>query len=387
MPDIVQRELERRIAQGILARDPGQLRVARALDRLAADLQDYSPQPTSGWRRLLAGNGKRQAPRGLYIHGGVGRGKSMLMDLFFEEASTELKRRVHFHAFMQDVHGRIHAIRQQQRTGHVWDDADPIAMVAERIASESHLLCFDEFQVTDIADAMILGRLFEALFRNGVVVVATSNTAPGDLYLNGLNRNVFLPFIALIEERLETIAIEDGRDYRQDRLKGERVYLTPLDQKAGEDFGRLWSKLTDGERGEPASLPVLGRQVRIPLAARGSARFSFADLCGAPLGAADYSAIAEAFHTIFIEDVPRLPRERHNEARRFITLIDTLYENGNRLVISAEAQPEDIYIGGEGGGAFARTASRLNEMQSSGYWERAFAMQGSPSPIRLAGAK
>jgi len=370
MSDIVQRELDRRIREGVLAPDPEQIRVAAALDRLAEQLRSYTPRPEQGWRRLL-GNGRPKAPRGLYIHGGVGRGKTMLVDLFHQLAPTRAKRRAHFHEFMRDVHARIRAIRQQQRTGHVWEDADPIRMAAEQIAAESHLLCFDEFQVTDIADAMILGRLFEALLANGVVIVATSNTAPSDLYRDGLNRGAFAPFIALIEDRVDTILMDGQRDYRQNRLKGRRVYVSPLGEAAREEVGRLWTALTDTEKGEPATLTVLGRTLRVPEASRGVARFSFADLCGAPLGAADYLAIAEAFHTVFVTDVPRLSRDRHDQARRFVNLIDTLYEKGTRLVMSAESAPEEIYVAGEGDAAFARAASRLSEMQSSDYWDGA----------------
>ena len=372
MPDSVLAELERRVRQGALADDPAQRRVAERLDRLARDLDGYAARPAAaGWRKLLSGNEHRKMPRGLYIHGDVGRGKTMLMDLFHAAAPVKLKRRAHFHVFMRDVHARIHAIRQQQRSGHVWDDADPIAMVADQVAAEAHLLCFDEFQVTDIADAMILGRLFEAFLRNGIVIVATSNTRPADLYLGGLNRDAFLPFIALIEQRLDVLAIDDGRDYRRDRLKGERVYLTPLDEGTRKEIDRLWKALTDSEAGSPTTLMVAGRTLAVPQALKGVARFDFAGLCSKPLGASDYLAIAEAFHTVIVENVPKLSRERHNEARRFITLIDTLYDGAVRLIVSAEALPEDIYPEGEGGVAFQRTVSRLNEMQSADYWERA----------------
>ncbi|MGE0214061.1 MAG: cell division protein ZapE [Parvibaculaceae bacterium] len=371
MSDSVLAELERRVRQGALADDPAQRQVASRLDRLAHELKGYAARPASaGWRKLLAGNDQRKAPRGLYIHGGVGRGKTMLMDLFHAKTSVRLKQRAHFHAFMRDVHARIHGIRQQQRTGHVWEDADPIAMVAEQIASEAHLLCFDEFQVTDIADAMILGRLFEAFLRNGIVVVATSNTRPADLYLGGLNRDAFLPFIALIEARFDILGIDDGRDYRRDRLRGERVYITPSGESARQEIDRFWKALTDSECGAPATLAVAGRTIAVPQALKGVARFDFSDLCSKPLGAGDYLAVAEAFRTVILENVPKLSRERHNEARRFMTLIDTLYDGAVRLILSAEAAPEDIYPEGQGDAAFRRAVSRLNEMQSADYWER-----------------
>lgn len=364
----VSSKVERLVGEGLLAPDDGQARVAAALDRLAEELGAQPTQPAQGWRRLLGGNGRRKPVRGLYIHGEVGRGKTMLMDLFHAGVAGASKRRSHFHAFMQDVHARIHKVRQLQKSGHLWDDADPIALVAEDVATESRLLCFDEFQVTDIADAMILGRLFEALFRHGVVVVATSNTAPVDLYRNGLNRGVFLPFIALIEERLDTVEMDAGRDYRLDRVAGEETFLWPLDGRAEAAQQALWAKLTETARGEPQSLPVLGRTLTVPEAARGVARFPFAALCGEALGPADYLALAQSFHTLFVTGIPKLGRDRHNEARRFVTLIDTLYEKGVRLVATATTPAEEIYKAGEGDAAFQRTVSRLAEMRSEGYW-------------------
>lgn len=360
------------MAKGDVAHDQAQLAVAARLDRLSSELAGYRPQRQQPrWRRLLSGNGEAQpAPRGLYVWGDVGRGKTMLMDLFYANASIGKKRRVHFHSFMQEVHGRIHDIRQKQRRGEIWEDAKPLAMIAEAVAAEAHLLCFDEFQVTDIADAMILGRLFEALFANGVVVVATSNIPPRQLYRDGLNRQVFLPFIALIEERLEVVELASPKDYRTEQITAETFYVTPLGTAADREVDRLWRELTDGAKEESRALMVNGRKLDVPRAARGAARFTFAELCGRPLGPADYVALAEAFHTIVVEHVPRLTEARRDEARRLTTLVDTLYDRHVRVIVSAETPPECVYSGTRQAAEFSRTASRLSEMRSAAYWER-----------------
>ena len=362
----------RRVARGDFARDEAQMAVAERLDRLASELAGHRPRrPQPRWRKFLQGNGEpRQPPRGLYIWGDVGRGKTMLMDLFYDRAPVTNKRRVHFHSFMQEVHGRIHDIRQRQRRGEIWEDTNPLAMIAEAVAAEAHLLCFDEFQVTDIADAMILGRLFEALLANGVVVVATSNIRPSQLYRDGLNRQVFLPFISLIEERLEVLELATPEDYRTKEATAANLYVTPLGAAADGEVDRLWRKLTQGAKEESRALMVNGRRLDAPQTARGAARFTFAELCGRPLGPADYIALAEAFHTVIIEHVPRLSEARRDEARRLTILIDTLYDRHVRVIVSAETQPEGIYSGTRQAAEFARTASRLSEMRSAVYWDR-----------------
>lgn len=373
-------EYRRRVARDELAPDDAQLDLARRLDRLSEELSGYRPQAREPrWRRLLGAGNSRAAPRSLYVWGGVGRGKTMLMDLFHEHAPLKRKRRVHFHRFMQEVHESLHAIRQKQRSGHLWEDADPIALVCREIAEDAVLVCFDEFQVTDITDAMILGRLFEALFGTGLVIVATSNTPPRDLYRDGLNRNAFEPFIAMLEEKLDIVHLTSPRDYRLDRIAGESLYVTPLGPDAESQIERLWRELTSGSEARSHSLQVAGRTLEVTRSAGGVARFSFADLCERPLGARDYIAVAEAFHTVVLENVPHLPRAHHNAARRFSILIDTLYDRGIRLVVSAAAPPDEIYEGSGAGGEFARTVSRLHEMCSQDYWQGAREM-----PSRLA---
>ena len=283
-------EYRRRVAVDELAAEEPQLGVARRLDRLSGELSGYrSPARAPRWRRLLGNANGRPPPRGLYIWGGVGRGKTMLMDLFHETAPLTRKRRVHFHRFMQEVHQELYAIRQKQRSGLVWDDANPIGLVCQAVAEKATLLCFDEFQVTDITDAMILGRLFEALFDRGVVVVATSNTPPKDLYRDGLNRNAFLPFIAMLEAKLDVVHLTGPRDYRLDGISGETLYVTPLGPAADSQVEWLWRELTTGAEERPRTLHVAGRAVEAERTAGGVARFSFAELCERPLGAGDYT--------------------------------------------------------------------------------------------------
>jgi cell division protein ZapE len=289
----------------------------------------------------------------------------MLMDLFFETAPVEKKRRVHFHEFMLEVHDRLHRHRQEAAA-----EGEDVAVLADAIAADATLLCFDEFQVTNIADAMLLGRLFAALFDLGVVVVATSNVAPDELYAGGLQRERFLPFIDLLKERLDILALDGLMDYRLARLQGMRVYHQPLDAAASAALDEAFAQLTDGAAGEPATLTVQGRRLAVPRAAKGVARFRFADLCERPLGAADYIAIATHFHTVVLAEIPQMSRAQRNEARRFMTLIDALYEHKVNLVCSAAAAPDALYAEGDGAFEFRRTASRLMEMQSRDYLAR-----------------
>ena len=352
------------IARGELKPDTAQERAAAKLAALAKLLKSYRP----GRRFFLPAP---TPPRGLYLWGDVGRGKSMLMDLFFAEAKVARKRRIHFNEFMADAHAAIH--RERQRAGA----GDPIPPVARAIAERATLLCFDEFQVTDVADAMILGRLFEHLFERGVVIVATSNTPPARLYEGGLNRQLFLPFIEEIERRLEVFELDGEVDYRLHRIAGLSVYLTPLGREADAAMDAAWFKLTDRKRGAPQNLTILGRTLKVPQAAKGVARFDFSDLCSQPLAGADYLAVARAFHTVLIDHVPRLRPGRRDEARRFVLLIDTLYDEGVKLICSAEAPPEELYADGDGVDAFRRTVSRLHEMQSEEYLKRGHGIRGN----------
>ena len=344
------------IAQRSLESDPAQAAAAEKLDALGRSLEAYR----SGFSFF----GRKEIPRGLYIWGDVGRGKSMLMDLFFEEAAIAPKLRVHFNGFMVDVHARIHAERQRASSG------DPIPVVARAIAEKARLLCFDEFQVTDVADAMILGRLFEQFFASGIVIVATSNVAPDRLYEGGLNRQLFLPFIAEIKQRLEVVELNGPIDYRLQRISGLDVYLTPLSRQADAAMDAAWQMLTDGAKPKSQTLSVLGRCLEVPAAARGVARFDFADLCVEPLAAPDYLAIARDFHTVLIDHIPVMGENIHNVARRFVVLIDTLYDEGVKLICSAAAAPDELYPDGKGSDAFRRVASRLAEMQSEDYLRR-----------------
>lgn len=349
-----------------LSGDPDQEVCARALQDLHDALGSATGSRPGG---LLARLGlarrpepAEDAPQGIYIHGAVGRGKSMLMDLFFETAPVGRKRRVHFHAFMAEVHDRAH--RMRKRSG------DPIPNLAAQVAEEATLLCFDEFQVDNIADAMILGRLFEALLARGVTVVATSNTAPASLYHNGLQRERFLPFIDMLQERLQVLELAGGDDHRLARLRGRKVYHEPLDAAAAAELDRAFRDLTDLDRGTPDTVSVRGREVAVPEAARGVARFHFDDLCRKPLGAGDYLALAERFHTFVLSGVPAMRPEERNEARRFINLIDALYEARCNLVMSAATGPQHLYPRGLGADIFRRTTSRLIEMQAQDYIAR-----------------
>ena len=343
---------------GHLQPDPAQRAALARLEALRATLEAAPPPATGGLRGLLGRRKPAPGPGGIYLWGAVGRGKSMLMDLFAGAVQVPGKRRVHFHAFMQEVHAGMHAARQRGT-----DDA--LAPVAKTLTDGLRLLCLDEMQITDITDAMVVGRLFEMLFAAGVAVVTTSNRSPGDLYKNGLNRALFLPFIALIETRLEVIELRAATDYRQDRLTGRPVYFHPADGAARAAMDALWTDLTAGSPVAPLRLSVQGRVVDLPQAAAGVVRADFWELCGRPLGPADYLALAGAVRVLMIDDIPRLTRANFNEARRFVTLIDALYEARVRLIASAADVPERLYLEGEGAFEFARTASRLREMQSA----------------------
>ncbi|VDC25264.1 cell division protein ZapE [Pseudogemmobacter humi] len=349
---------EARVNEGNLRRDPAQHAVLPALESLRSWLES-TPARKGGLLSGLFGKAPPAPPPGLYLWGGVGRGKSMLMDLFTEATAIREKRRVHFHAFMQEIH---HGLHEARKTGI----EDALAPVAAKITRELRLLAFDEMQITDITDAMLVGRLFGKLFAAGVVVVTTSNRPPEDLYKNGLNRQLFLPFIAMLRQQLNVVELESPNDYRQHRLKGAQVWFCPPGASRGR-IEEIWSDLTGGAAGEVLRLPVNGREVELPRFASGVGRAGFYDLCARPLGAADYLAIAEACRVLVLEDIPRLSSSNYNEAKRFVTLIDALYEAKVRLIASAADEPERLYIEGEGAFEFERTASRLREMQDAAW--------------------
>jgi len=355
MTDSLQDIYAHLVAEGALTADPAQMAALPALEDIRVHLQTAKTRK----RGILGGlfHTPEQVPSGLYIWGGVGRGKSMLMDLFVDHLAIPEKRRVHFHAFMQEVHAGMNAAR---KTGV--DDA--IAPVAASIAAQVRVLAFDEMQISDITDAMIVGRLFEALFAAGVVIVTTSNRPPDDLYKDGLNRQLFLPFIAQIKQQMVVHELASPTDYRQDMLGGVRSYFVLRGPKARSAMDTVWQELT-GANGEPLTLRVKGRDVVLPRFHNGVARVGFFDLCGAALGAADYLAITEAVRVLMLEDIPLLSRSNFNEAKRFVTLIDTLYEAEVRLICTAAALPEMLYVEGDGAFEFERTASRLREMMGA----------------------
>ena len=367
------------LVAGTLQADPAQARAAEVLQDLWRRTRGYDPHPEEPEQGGFFARFLRRkpvapeeapagAPMGLYLVGEVGRGKSMLMDLFFATAEVPRKQRIHFHEFMQHrVHARIHAWKRQHGEANPTRDtrdADPIPPLADSIAAEAALLCFDEFQVHDIADAMILGRLFQALFARGTVVVATSNTTPDDLFKGRPGRDAFLPFIGLIKRRLEVLVLDSARDYRRARIVEMPTWHMPLGGRADAAMDQAFRDLTGQDHGRPTRLTLLGRAIEVPQAADGVARCDFEDLCGKPLGPADYLAVATHFHTLLLDGIPRLGTENFDRAKRFITLVDALYEHRVKLVASAAASPDNIYERGENAAMFARTASRLHEMQS-----------------------
>lgn len=357
-------EYTKRVDTGVFIADSVQRDACRTLDELATRLLN---QPRKWFK-------KAESPKGLYIWGGVGRGKSMLMDMFFELVPVEAKRRVHFHAFMEETHQHIkkwRTLTQRERKKSKFRSKnsidDPIASAAKRIASGTSLLCFDEFQVTQIADAMILSRLFGFLFEEGITIVATSNRVPEDLYKNGINRELFTPFIRILRENCNVLHLDATQDYRLDRLSKAPVWLTPINEETKLSLDLAWQSLTVGAEPQPTTIIIKGRQLQIKNAAAGVARFTFDELCARPLGAADYLQIAAQFHTVLIDEIPVLLESKRNEAARFITLIDTLYESKVKLVVTAAAQPDKIYTKGDGTFEFQRTSSRLREMSSREY--------------------
>ena len=360
------------VASGALEADPAQARVADALAALDERLMAYKPAGKGGFLDKLFHPDHAPPPKGLYIYGDVGRGKSMLMDLFFHESAVTHKRRVHFHEFMANVHERIFAFRQSIARGEI-ADADVIQLTAAAIFDEAWLLCFDEFHVTDIADAMILGRLFARLFELGTVVVATSNVPPEDLYEGGLNRVLFLPFIEQIEERMDILRLDARTDFRMEKLAGVTMWLTPADAKAEATLDKGWALMTGGSPCRPRDIAVKGHTLRVPCSSHGVARFSFADLCEQPLGASDYLGLARDYHTLIIDRIPVMEDADRNAAKRFIALIDTLYDNGVKLMASSDTDPLSLYRATEGFEAheFKRTSSRLIEMGSESYLAQA----------------
>lgn len=365
---------ESRVAQGILRSDPAQQGVLPLMDRVLTEMLARpaplaAARPRSAWRAFLGVGNPDTAlgpgVQGLYLWGGVGRGKSMLMELMAETATAAgiPCRRVHFHEFMQEIQSGLNAARQR-------NEQDTVRPVALEVARQVRLLCFDEMQITDIADAMIVGRLFQVLVDQGVVIVTTSNRVPEDLYKHGLNRQLFLPFIDLIRAQMQVVCLDSQTDYRQNRTSGGQVWFAPADAQARAAMDAAWDDLTGGAPPAPCDIAVKGRQVRLPACADRVARAGFWDLCGQPLGPADFLAVARAVDVLLIDGVPRLSVSNYNEAKRFVTLIDALYEARVRLIASGADEPEQLYNEGEGSFEFERTASRLREMQDADWGHR-----------------
>jgi cell division protein ZapE len=371
MPATITERYVALVEAGAIERDPAQVAVVRRLAALTDALAAKRLAKKSSALGWLFGGSRHASDnpvKGLYIWGSVGRGKTMLMDMFYDAAPLHKRRRVHFHAFMADVHARIHAYRQRLKAGAV-KEPDPIGPVAAELAEEAALLCFDEFTVTDIADAMILGRLFTALFAEGVTVVATSNVEPSRLYENGLNRALFVPFINLLVEKVDVLRLDARTDFRLEKLGGAPVYHVPPDKAAKEALDTAFRRVSGVARGEPVALSVKGHDFKVPEAAGSVARASFADLCSQAYGASDYISLAQRFHTLILDGIPAMDLDRRNEAKRFIILIDTLYEHHVKLLASAEAEPHELYKAESGREAFEfdRTVSRLIEMRSEEY--------------------
>ena len=378
------------VSRAHLERDPAQWTIIAQLEDLRLKLerrQMASKSSALGW---MFAPKREDPPQGLYIWGSVGRGKTMLMDLFFEGCALRSKKRVHFHAFMADVHVRIHAWRQGKKAGEAgngFKGDDPIAPVAQALAQEARLLCFDEFAVTDIADAMILGRLFQALWADGVVVVATSNVVPSELYAGGLNRALFLPFIRQIEQHMDVLRLDARTDFRLEKLKGSPTYHVPANLHARGALDAAFLALTGVVRGKPKEIDLLGRRLHVPQAASGVARFAFSDLCEQPLGAPDFLALARSFHTLIIDNIRVMRAEERNVVKRFITLIDALYDQHVKLIVSAGAEPMALYVAESGREAFEfdRTASRLIEIRSVDYLALAHGHADSASSANSTG--
>jgi cell division protein ZapE len=373
MPSSVTARYASGVAAGRVERDAAQLAVVDMLARLEARIAEYRLARKSSSLGWLFGGRESALPRikGLYIFGDVGRGKTLLMDFFFESSPVARKRRAHFHEFMLDVHERVYGFRQKMKSGeHAGED--PIRLVADELAQEAWLLCFDEFHVTDIADAMILGRLFAQLLERGVIVIATSNVAPGELYKDGLNRALFVPFIRMLEEHMDVVRLDARTDFRLEKLAGRPVWYVPADDKADAALDQAWRRLVGGHEGTPQELPLKGRTVHVPRAAMGVARFTFHDLCERPLAAADYLRIAREYHTVILDSVPLMTFDTRNAAKRFIILIDTLYDMNVKLIASAAAEAGALYAADDGFEVqeFKRTASRLIEMRSQAYLAR-----------------
>jgi cell division protein ZapE len=356
------------VSSGAIEADPAQAQAAEAFARLEQRLSSYKPVRKQGLLGRLFADKDEPPPRGLYIHGEVGRGKTMLMDLFFQQSPVEHKRRAHFHEFMAEVHERIYGFRQSIARGDI-ADGDVMALTAASIFDQAWLLCFDEFHVTDIADAMILGRLFSKLFDLGTVVVATSNVAPDDLYKGGLNRALFLPFIAQISDHMDVIRLDARTDFRLEKLAGVKMWLVPADPDADAALAKAWVRMTGNAPCQPRDISIKGRILHVPCSAHGVARFSFAELCEKPLAASDYLRLARDYHTLIVDHIPVMDYAERNAAKRFIALIDTLYDNAVKLMASAEADPISLYRASEGNEAneFKRTSSRLIEMSSESY--------------------
>ncbi|KXG85663.1 cell division protein ZapE [Agrobacterium bohemicum] len=357
-------------ASGELKADPAQLEVAAQLDRILTDLKIRKPakkKSALGWM-FAKKAGLAHSAKGLYVHGSVGRGKTMLMDMFYQLAPIEKKRRCHFHEFMADVHNRVHAHRQKLKNGET-KQADPIPPVAAQLLAEAELLCFDEFTVTDIADAMILARLFTELFAHGCTLVTTSNVVPDNLYKDGLNRSLFLPFVDMLKAHVQVVSLDSPTDYRMEKIKSLPVYVTPLGDASDRAMDVAWKELTAGSAAEPTEITMKGRIIPVPRAVGRAARFSFSELCEKPLGASDFLAIADRFDTVFIDHIPLLNADKRNETKRFIILIDAFYDHTVRVFASAAAMPEDLLVTRKGteGFEFDRTASRLFEMRSADY--------------------